>query len=192
MKYLKYFAVIFSVIMSLGGAVNSGFSGVFLAVPFMVYLVYIGYKVNKYLFITAILFIIFCITVNKTQDFNHFIYPILKDGNATVLQDGYQKTYLNLSGIGGSGGFDISSTTIRCIGCGEVRVTPLRSGEVYKVIGVYHDNGDFADKVGVVTEIGQFTYSNTDPSGFRYAINLNKPIQSASVLFTNSTLPPIL
>lgn len=174
MKYLKYLAIIVSVIMSLGGAVNTGFSGVFLAIPFMVFLAYVGYKINKYLFTIVILFIIFCFVINKTQDSNYFIYPILKDGSATVLQDGYQHTFLD----DGSGSFQISSTTLSCAGCGEERVTHLNVGEVYKVIGVYHENGDFADKIGVVTEIGQFSSSNIDHADKGHAINLNRPIQS--------------
>lgn len=172
MSLTKKIFLIIAVVVTIGGAINSGMTTFFMAVPFMGYLLYQSYKEGKLYFMACVIFIVICIITSKTRDSNPLLYPIIRNGTATVLQDGYQRTF----SIDGSGSFQTSSTTtISCAGCGGDKVTPLKKGEVYKVLGVHHGPDGFRDEVGVITEVGRF--SSSDVNYNRY-IGLNKPIQS--------------
>lgn len=203
MKYFKIFLIILSVIMSLGGAVNSGWSKFTWAIPFMICLVYLAYKQSKSLLLVSIVFVVLCITISKTQDRNPFLYPIISGGEVTIMQDGFQKTYHD----DGSGGFTSyeritlnqptkdekkqledfkSDHTIRSLtmrdrametsipGAGMMIITKVSKGDVYKVSGVSHSYGDFSEHLNVRTSVGQFTYNDIRDS----LVTINKPLQS--------------
>lgn len=197
MSSLNKFFVVASAVMSLGGAFNVGWSSFYLATPFMAFLVYKGYKRGTSFFVVSIIFILACITVNKTLEKNSFVFPILKGGEATVLKDGFQRTFED-----GSGGFiafenltinepsdyqqkvfdefrnDPTRTKLKYYDSFPVTITKIKQGEVYKVVGIFHQTGDFSDDISIITEVGKFRVEDMDKNSRTYSIQANKPLQT--------------
>lgn len=207
---LVFAALVVSVVMSLAGAVNSGFSYFFMAVPFMALLVVLSRRYGVKYRNAAIVFITLCILVSVTQSHNPLLSPILSGGTATILQDGYFVLYP------GGGGLFYTESEIRSkfitnpknpmdaarveqfindpgtknlvsikypndgLDRTKVDIIKLKKGEVYPVIGIEHNHGDFGDHINVDTSIGQFYHNDLFPlpQDGESAIALNKPVQS--------------
>lgn len=159
----------------LAGAVNFGFSYYFMAIPFMVFILWVSKSKlrNTGLFYFSIVFIALSIIISYTQTENPVLFPIISDGYVEVLKDGYQRTFVD----DGSGGFVLEKDSIpRCTGCGEVKYTKISKGEVYQVLGVRVGHLDFGRNISVVTEIGEFSeYDYAPLQGREQYIKLNKP-----------------
>lgn len=186
------FLITLSVLTSLGGAVNSGWSYFGVAVPFMVYLLVAAYRLKRSVFVGTVFFVVLCIITSLTRDYNPFIYPIILNGEVTVLQDGYHTGWHD-----GSGGFHmeeqvkrfvnytdetganklnelISSTDKKTIKIldknafskgSEIIVTKLKKGDKFEVTGIKHNYADLGSDIAIVTPIGQFGYYNDKPFG---------------------------
>ncbi len=198
MNFVKPILIIVAVIFSLGGAVNSGWSAFYLAIPFMGYLIYQGYKKSILFFVLSILFVIACIVTSKTLEKNPFIFPILRGGEVTVVRDGFQRTFED-----GSGGFipfeeltvneptesqkkifsdfvnNPEQKSLTYFDSFNITVTKIKKGETYKVTGVYHQTADLTDAISVVTEIGRFRLEDFNPESSRYSVDVNKKIQTS-------------
>lgn len=95
---MRKILITIAVVFSLGGAVNSGWSYFVPAIPFMLYLVVSSYRVGQGSRIASLVFVALCIATSLTRDYNPLIYPILWDGEVTVLEDGYHINYSDRSG----------------------------------------------------------------------------------------------
>lgn len=168
-----------SVVFVLSGAVNNGFSLYFMAIPFMLYMLWVSkFKFQKNILLyVSIFFIIFSIIISHTQTKNPVLYPILSDGYVEILEDGYHDEYSD-----GSGGFLSYEEKDRdgCVGCGEIEYLKLKKGEKYKVIGVEISHPEFGTEVNLITKIGQFGEYDygSSKSLSNKSIYINKPVQS--------------
>ncbi len=184
-------------IMSLGGAVNSGMTYFFMAIPFAGYLCWVAKGSKKHLTF-AIFFVLLCVLVSVTRDANPFIFPIISNGTALVAKDGFYRAFDD-----GSGSFteykditlnepnpqqkniienfivakDVKTVTIPDTDSrsgGSLTLTKLSKGEVYPITGIYHEGFDLGEYQSVKTSIGMFPLSDINEGYFI----LNKPIQS--------------
>lgn len=192
MSPVKRFFVTLSILTSLGGAVNSGWSYFGIAIPFMIYLLIISYRFKKSFFVGTLIFVVLCIITSLTRDKNPLIYPIIRDGEVTVLRDGYHVGFND-----GSGRFKteedikyiISSTDeagtkklnefIRSSDQKSVEIfdknafyegskitlTKLKKDEKIDVIGIKHSYADLHSSIAIVTPIGRFGGYNDMPFG---------------------------
>jgi hypothetical protein len=198
MNSIKPILIVVAVIFSLGGAVNSGWSSFYLAVPFMGYLIYQSYKKSILILSLSVLFVIVCIVTSKTLVKNPLIFPVLRGGEVTVVRDGFQRTFYD-----GSGGFipfeeltvnepsesqkkifddfvtNSEQKSLTYFDSFNITVTKIKKGDIYKVTAVYHQTADFTDNISVVTEIGRFRLEDFRPESSRYSVDINKQIQTS-------------
>lgn len=197
MSPLNKFFVFFSAIMSLGGAFNSGWSSFYLAIPFMAYLVYKGYKSGTSFFVASIIFVLACIAVSKTLEKNSFVFPVLKGGEVTVLKDGFQRTFQD-----GSGGFvafenlttnkpsneqqkvfddfktDPTRNKLEYYDSFTSTITKIKKDEKYAVTGLFDQTDDLSSTVSIITSVGKFRIEDIDSKSATYSIKLNKKLQT--------------
>jgi len=205
MKYLKIPVIALSVIICLGGAANSGGFYFIPAIPFMILLMFLVRGYEKRYRTMAAVFITICIFTSVTRDWNPFFYPILIGGTATVLEDGYQITYSDGSGgfrflsslegyIHDSRKEDLTERLRRFVddpfetvimtgdgdfsGIDNVTIKKIKRGNIFRVTGISHDHSDFGDDINVVTTVGEFFHSDTDPGDGDYAVRLDGEVQS--------------
>lgn len=160
--YVGVFVYVISLIFIVSGALNLGFSGFWMATPFMVLAIHFSKKLieNRKLYWFTVIFSIGAIFFNITIEKNPLIFPILIDGYVEIQRDGYQVTYDD-----GSGGFrDHKQDEIQCIGCGPRTYTKVEKGDIYKVEGIKIGHPDFGIDIRVLTEIGEFGEHNFDQS----------------------------
>lgn len=84
--------------MIAAGAVNHGVTKFWLAVPFMVYLVYASYRHNKLLVLVSLLYILFAISISINRDKIPLLYPIIEGGEVIITKTGYLKTFTDSNG----------------------------------------------------------------------------------------------
>lgn len=190
-KYLKWFLITLSVVMCIGGAVNDGMTYFAMAIPFMIVLLNTTFHRDKRVFTGTLIFILACIATSLTQDKNPLLYPIIKSGEVTVLQDGYYVSYAS-----GSGGFydyeglkfllhrnpaeleriqsfaeDNNTKTIQSSHNLDISqktpftLTKLQKGEKIAVTAVEHTSYDFGTEVALVTTLGLFGRSDYEKVG---------------------------
>lgn len=161
--------LVVSYVFIAAGAVNAGFSGYHMAIPFMVIAVVLSLMIGTMrLVLLSVVFSVLAVVVNVTQTKNPILYPILSNGYVEILKDGYQQTFFD-----GSGGFVFEKWPCD----GDCTLTKLKKGERYRVVGVRVRWPDFGQEVSVVTEIGEFSeYDYNSPGP---AIALNKPARAA-------------
>ncbi|OHA84493.1 MAG: hypothetical protein A2408_01495 [Candidatus Yonathbacteria bacterium RIFOXYC1_FULL_52_10] len=162
-----------SIVFILGGAVNAGFSGYAMAIPFMGLALWVSRSKlqSRTAFSLAAALIVAAVFVSHTQTKNPILFPVLSDGYVEILEDGYQETFFD-----GSGGFTQEKDADVCMGCGEITYTKLTKGDIYQVLGVRLGHPDFGTSISVVTEVGEFSKHDYSPSaGMDAYIKLNKP-----------------
>jgi len=169
MAYMALFAFV------LAGAVNAGFSRFYMAIPFMLLLISISIPKGRKISVITIAIVILSIGINKTQESNPILFPILAGGYVQILEDGYLRTFSD-----GSGGFSKENKlSIGCATCGEVTYQKLKKGEKYKVLKTKIKNPDFGITINLVTEIGEFHESNYKPWGDQApSIKISKPARA--------------
>jgi len=154
----KDFFLAISIIMSLSGAVNSGWAYFYPVIPFMFYVLwYTKLKYGKRSFILATIFIIFCITISLTRDRNPLLYPVLNGGVITVNKDIINNALPILKG-------DYPVTYIEHTGDG------WNPDEVY----AHATATIFYSKYDLESEL----YEKSIDPNFSYYKSINKPIQS--------------
>ena len=169
-KYLIYIGLyIVCIIFVSAGAVNSGFSKFFWAIPFMITSLYVSLKKieSVKLFIFSILFIIASITVNLTQEKNPILFPILSGGTVEFLEDGYIRTF----DMDGSGGFvtkEEKEDPDNCRGCGALSYKEVRKGEVLPILKVTINHPSMATAFSLLTEKGQIDRNDYEDSAVAY------------------------
>lgn len=205
--------IVLSVLMSFSGAVNSGWSAFFPALPFMGYLLFVASRAGRPLLVSAVVFIALCISISLTRDSNPLLYPVLNGGVVTVEEDVLFVESVGSYGQTGGGlyrpdyyqegprgtGKDLNSTEMRQyrdflndpairtienpsfvahFSLRPTKITKIKKGETYPITGISHDNGDFADRIRVVTgELGLMrTYGDAERGE---AFSLNKPVRSS-------------
>ncbi len=164
-KYFNYGLIIFSILVCLGGAVNSGWSGFWLASPFALVLIFYFFR-HKTILGFVIGFIVLCITINLTQDKNPLIYPklnqeiALKDTCGWLVHDSKEyDIYLFNHNEYCSEDSVIGGVTYKAYN--------ITAGN-YKVIGVYHSYADMGDK----------TYHIIDANGKRAVVSFGELAQA--------------
>lgn len=171
-----WFLYMVGCIFVVAGGVNAGFSAYFMAVPFMVLILWVS-KIkfqNERLFYLSLGLIVASILVSHTQTKNPFLFPIVSGGTIEILQDGYHQAFSD-----GSGGFELEKEEEdRCIGCGKVVYTPLRKGDIFEVQGVRIGYPDFSTAVALVTQVGEFSQYDYDSTEGEPYIKINKPVHA--------------
>lgn len=183
-KYFSYLIIatyILSIIFIISGALNLGFSGFWMSIPFMVLAVHLAKKFtdNKKILWFTVAFSAAAIIFNITIEKNPLIFPILHDGYVEVQRDGYYRLFSD-----GSGGFSpTKEDDVGCIGCGSVTYTKINKGDIYKVTGIRLEHPDFGINISVLTEIGGFDEYDYDETNTLYAddngempVRLNKDV----------------
>lgn len=69
-----------SILFSIGGAFNVGFTGFWMAVPFMLLLGFLTFKKSRIVFVYSLGFILLCVIINLTIYKNPLVFPVLKKG----------------------------------------------------------------------------------------------------------------
>lgn len=166
------------VAMGAGGAVNEGFSGWAMFIPFaflMWGLAWLGDQSQAERMlgkldrtkrrcwerrVCVVMFWALVVAVSGTQYKNPWIYPILDMGYVTALTDGKIGLHeglvksppfldaLNLAGLEGGGNYK------------ELR--RYTKGTIFRVVGIYGDMGDLYQKVGLVLSDGQTEFTVTE------------------------------
>lgn len=206
MRHSKVFFVTLAILMCLGGAVNDGMTYFAMAVPFMIFLMVVTFRSDKRIFLLTLAFVLLCIATSLTRDKNPLLYPIIHNGEITVLQDGYQVTYQD-----GSGGFyddkhlkflmqgnpveleriqswaknENTKTIESSHGLNISQATPftltkLQKGEKLAVNAIKHTSYDLGTEVALVTNVGLFGRFDYEKIGNNPGpfVEPNKEVQS--------------
>lgn len=92
-------SIVISILFSIGGAFNVGMTGFWMAVPFMIFLGFLTFKKSRTIFVSSLVFILMCITINLTIYKNSFVFPVLKKGvQIEVVNDSLYRKYSDRSG----------------------------------------------------------------------------------------------
>ena len=165
---------IVSIIFVLSGAVNDGISKYFMAIPFMVIMLWISkFKFRKnILFYFSIFLIIFSIIINHTQTKNPILYPIIAGGTIEILKDGYCMKFID----GSSGFYSEEEKNFSCTGCGPVESPILKKGEIYSVTGIEIEHPEFGTDIHLITDACYFSEYNYNAG--RENIKISRNAQS--------------
>ena len=136
----------------ISGAMNTGFSAFFMAIPFMLSASYISIVKLRSSLVTTFTHVLILLSIifNLTLTTNPIVFPVLNEGTIEILTDGYHVSYED-----GSGGF-IHEKDIRNLSGFKPSYIKLNKGDKYKVLGVNIGHPDFSTKINLETKIGQF------------------------------------
>lgn len=182
MEISKTVNIIISILVIAGAAVNSGGFYYYLAIPFMIYLIYTGYKYKKIFAVFGIVYSLCAITISTTRDNNPFLYPILNDGKIKILiQNGiltdiplekYKVTtydeFKDAFNVDKSpalnsflndptmthGEFNLTFNNGGSIGT--QKITKVKYGDTINVTGISHDYAALQDNIILHTNYGSF------------------------------------
>jgi len=131
------------------GGLNTGISSFYMAIPFMAFAVFVGKIKLKNIFWVLVsgIVAIGSVVLSLTLERNAIVFPILKEGNIEIIRDAYHVTYSD--GSGGLSDEKLSPGTF-----GDLTVTTVKAGAIYKVNGIQIGPLGFSNAINLKTELG--------------------------------------
>ena len=166
---------VLSCVFIIAGGLNSGFSRIYMSIPFMVIALVLCISVFKKLWLTVstALLILFSFVVCLTLERNSVIFPVLKNGEIEILEDSFHAQFR-----GGSGG--LVKEKYDGNWANDIVYKPLSKGSTHSVVGVKISPSGFSNTIGLITDFGVVSQNNysDDTHYSKKLVEVNKTVHS--------------